>query len=41
MTILESSMVSQGQEYTQMLRTEVKKSEQKLTEAMGELKKKM
>ena len=40
-TILESSMVSQGEEYTQILQTEVKKSEQKLTEAMGELKKEM
>ena len=34
-------MVSQGEEYTQILWTEVKKSEQKSTEAMGELKKEM
>ena len=40
-TVLESNMVSQGEEYTQILQTEVKKSEQKLTEAMEELKKEM
>ena len=39
--VLESSIVSQGEEYTQILQTEVKKSEQKLTETMVELKKEM
>ena len=34
-------MVSQGEEYTQILQTEMKESEQKSTEAMGELKKEM
>ena len=34
-------MVTQGEEYAQMLETKVKKSEQKTTEAMGELKKEM
>ena len=34
-------MVSQGEEYTQILQTEVKKSEQKSTKAMVELKKEM
>ena len=34
-------MVSQGEKYTQILRTEVKKNEQKSIEAMGELKKEM
>ena len=34
-------MVSQGEENAQMLHTKAMKSEQKLTETMGELKKEM